>query len=182
MRDIVRIRLTGVSPLVMRGPGGSAVEAGKGRIDDPWRGPDESQWADALWLDRGRLCLPAAVLFDALADAAKLRKMAPAFRDGISLSASAPLRHDGPTSIDELWAEERFRMRSAVCVGRLRHEWRCLPRFERWSAEATVTIDEGRLARPELLKLFETAGSVFGIGAGRPRYGRFSAAETGERA
>jgi len=178
MRDIVQIRLTGLSPLVMRGSAGSAaVQAGEG-----WtrRGPDEAQWAAALWLDQGRLCLPAAVLLDALADAAKLRKLAAAFRDGISLIGSAPLRHDGPASLDELWAEERFRMRSAVCVGRRRHEWRCLPRFERWSAEATLTVDEGRFARRELLDLFETAGSVFGIGVDRPRYGRFSAADTGK--
>ena len=132
------------------------------------------EWAGGLWLDEGLPCIPSAAIEAAFVDAAKTRKRGKAAKAGFVCNGSAMLEYDGPKSIDELWAEEKFRLRASVRVNGGSRTTRTRPRFAEWRAVFEAECVRGLIEEDEVIELFKIAGFRIGIGDWRPKFGRFS--------
>lgn len=119
--------------------------------------------------------IPGDNIWRALYDAAKKSKRGQRVKEGVFISSDInPLVYDGPRTIDDLWADENFRLIASVKVGTSR-TMRCRPRFPRWACRARGILDTDLLDLDELRDIATTAGSIVGLGDWRPRYGRFTA-------
>jgi hypothetical protein len=82
------------------------------------------------------------------------------------------LGHDGPSTIEEAYAEVDMKDIRTVTVNNSKI-LRCRPRFNRWWLEFTVELDETILSFEEFCHALDIAGRQKGLGDYRPRYGRF---------
>lgn len=109
------------------------------------------------------------------AKAAALRRKTRQARAGFMVAEAALLVFDGPTTIHELWADSKFRLRRSVVIGNAR-TMRTRSMFPAgWSADVTASFLPTLLDRSEVLEIFQIAGAQVGIGDWRPRYGRYKA-------
>jgi len=134
------------------------------------------EWFGSLWLEGGKPCIPGEALEATFIDAARTRRRLRAARAGLMVSNAALLEHEGPSSLDELWRSESFRLRHPVRVGNSK-TMRTRPRFGSWGAEFEVTFLASLLDRAEILELYAVAGFSVGLGDWRPRYGKFVVSE-----
>jgi hypothetical protein len=130
------------------------------------------EWFGSLWLDRGRPCVPAEALMASFVAAAKLSKRATEARAGLVVAENAILDYEGPRDLDELWEDTRFRLRTGVRVHGSR-TMRTRPRFDDWSLTFTAHFLPTLLDRDEVIRIYQTAGFVRGIGDWRPQNGSF---------
>jgi hypothetical protein len=135
----------------------------------------ELEWYGGLWLDGLRPCLPCESLEAVFTDGAKTRNKGPAARGGLVVNTPALLDYDGPENLEELWADDTFRLRSGVRVRNAR-TMRTRPRFPTWSANVTASFLPTLLDRVEVIEFFRIGGAL-GIGDWRPRYGKFTVEE-----
>ena len=126
------------------------------------------EWNGSLWLDQGRPCVPAEALMASFVAAAKLIKRTTPARAGLVVEENAILDHDGPRDLDELWEDPRFRLRTGVRVHGSR-TMRTRPRFDDWSLRFTAHFLPTLLDRDEVIRIYQTAGFVRGIGDWRPQ-------------
>jgi hypothetical protein len=84
-----------------------------------------------------------------------------------------PLNHDGPKEIEELYKLEEFRDIRAVTINKNK-VLRARPRFNRWSLEFHLDLNEEFMNIDDLINAIEIGGSQKGLGDYRPRYGRFT--------
>jgi hypothetical protein len=104
-------------------------------------------------------------------DGAKKRNKGTIAKAAFQPDGPALLEYDGPSSLDQLWADERFRYREMVRVqGSLMPRTR--PRFPAWSARISGTFITTMLNRDEIFEFFKLAGA-HGLGDYRPEFGRF---------
>ena len=96
----------------------------------------------------------------------KICKMA-IFIDGI-----LPLIYNGPKTVDKLWADDQYRITTAVRVG-VSRVMRTRPIFRQWELIVPIQFDEGLVDEAVVLKWVEVAGAQIGLSDWRPRYGRF---------
>jgi hypothetical protein len=130
------------------------------------------EWNGSLWLDQGRPCIPSEALMATFVAAAKLTKRAPQARAGLVVEENAVLEYDGPRDLDELWDDPSFRLRTGVRVHGSR-TMRTRPRFDDWSVTFTAHFLPTLLDRNEVVRIYQTAGFVRGIGDWRPQNGTF---------
>lgn len=130
------------------------------------------EWNGSLWLDQGRPCVPAEALMASFVAAAKLTKRAPQARAGLVVESNAVVEYDGPRDLDELWENPRFRLRTGVRVKGSR-TMRTRPRFDDWSVSFTAHYLPTLLDRDEVIRIYQTAGFVRGIGDWRPQNGTY---------
>ena len=123
----------------------------------------------------GRPCLPAQCLKRVLVDGAKKRKKGNIASAAFMPDGPALLEYDGPASVSELWADERFRHRKMVRVHSSRTV-RTRPCFPKWSASISATFLTTMLNRVEVVEFFAIAGP-HGLGDHRPEFGRFMVEE-----
>lgn len=112
-----------------------------------------------------------------LREAAALQRLGKAVERGVLVHGAEgvdmlPLLYAGPRSVDELVADQNFRLRSSVGVNQKR-TMRTRPRFPGWRLECEVLIDESQLSKEQFLDIAAMAGRMIGLGDYRPRYGRF---------
>lgn len=88
------------------------------------------------------------------------------------------LLHNGPKTLDELWADDRFHDIRAAGVGRNKVQ-RCRPAFPVWGLVTEAYLDDSVLDLKVLQVIAEKAGSLAGIGDYRPEksgtFGRYTA-------
>ena len=89
--------------------------------------------------------------------------------------SNTKLEYEGPRKPDQLWADERFRLRAPAKVGAVR-VIRTRPRFDDWSATIVVKYLPTLLNPGEIRGFLVAAGEQIGIGDWRPRFGRFQVA------
>lgn len=118
-------------------------------------------------------CLPGEVLEATIVGAGRTRKLGKQVQSGVYVLKDAPLKYDGPTDPDELWLDERFRLRRSVKVQRARI-MRTRPKFDKWTADVTISLYETDIDKKTVEELMTIAGELVGVGDWRPRYGRFS--------
>jgi hypothetical protein len=133
-----------------------------------------TEWGGCLWLSNGRPCIPPETVDAVFVKAARTRSRGPAAEAGFCCTGPALLQYDGPTDLEELWADEAFRLRLPVAVNGRNRTIRTRPRFAEWKAVIEAECVTGLIEEDEVLELFEVAGFRIGIGDWRPKYGRFS--------
>lgn len=80
--------------------------------------------------------------------------------------------HDGPTAIEKLRSDKRFRDIRAVRVQQARI-LRTRPRFDTWSAAVSITVIPDIVNPDDVLRFLGNAGMAVGVGDYRPKFGRF---------
>ena len=184
-RETLRVRLRGTAPLLMR----------SSRLADPL---DEftialerltrkriklradhmaiakTEWAGGMWTSDGAPCVPGAAIASCLLQAAKARKAGASVRAGVSVAGLPLLAYDGPKDLEELWEDERFRLRVPVRIRGIR-TMRTRARFPNWSLETEIRYLPSLVARRDLLDDLVVGGDTIGLGDWRPVFGSFSA-------
>ena len=116
--------------------------------------------------------IPAHNILACIRDAAKITRRGTDVKRGVIVLGDAPLIYDGPRTIDEMWADGRFRdTRSVRLSGRVQ---RTRPMFPRgWQIEAEIRFSEEIIDRESLISVQREAGEYVGVGDYRERFGRF---------
>jgi hypothetical protein len=183
----IRLRLEGTRPLLMH----------SGRLADPLdpaaldlahitaKRPktradleeiSRREWYGGLWLHGGRPCIPQEALEGVFVDAARATRRGKAARAGVAVEHPALLIYPGPSTIDELWLDENFKLRHAVKIQQAK-TMRTRPRFSVWAAEFEVEYFPSLFDRRAVVDTFVSGGFCVGIGDWRPKFGRFSVRE-----
>ena len=132
----------------------------------------ELEYLGSLYLQGGEPCLPAEMLEAALIKVAQSERRGPKAKAGLVVRDDLRLTYDGPKDPHALWADDRFRLRSAVRIGASRI-MRTRPMFPEWSAELVVDFIPALLNPQDVRSFVVTAGEQVGLGDWRPRFGRF---------
>jgi hypothetical protein len=183
----INLKFIGVSPLLMHNgrladpldPNTMALAAVTGKRKKTRADHEriaELEWYGGLWLDGLRPCLPCEAIEATFTDGAQTRNKGPTARAGLVVNTPALLHYEGPDSLEDLWADEKFRLRTGVRVRNAR-TMRTRPRFPTWSAQVTASFLPTLLDRAEVVEFFRIAGSL-GVGDWRPRYGKFIVEES----
>ena len=114
-------------------------------------------------------------LFDALlVNGAKKSKEGQLAKSSVFCLNHARLEYDGPRTVDELWADERFRFSAIVRVGTARVA-RMRPVFEVWSCVVELNVETTLVNPARVDEWLTVAGTQVGVGDWRPQNGRFVA-------
>lgn len=180
-----RVRLTGVSPLIMHNATElvdpisptmeeirSITSKKKKTADDYWA-KFKLEWKAGLWLNpEGRIVIPRNALLAMVRDSAKT------WNDGkeITRSAEVPndalLEYDGPNDPEKLWERGPFRDVRSVKVQQSR-VMRCRPIFRQWAVEFDFMWLAEFVDEHMINQYLANGGFRIGIGDFRPYYGRF---------
>lgn len=119
-------------------------------------------------------CWPAENVEAMIRSGAKKSRGGEAAKIGVSVMDDFPLLYDGPTTADELWADERFHFYSMPLPrGGGARTVNCRARFSPWEFKFDVLLDT-RLADPDQFRRWlHDAGWRVGLSAWTPKYGRF---------
>ena len=84
------------------------------------------------------------------------------------------LEYNGPKTKDELYADDRFKLRKGVCVQKAR-VIRLRPMIPTgWKLAFELEYDDSVVDAKSIWKAAEDAGALIGLGDWRPKFGRFS--------
>lgn len=182
----IALKLIGVGPMLMHSArladpldtltkALAAVTSKRVKTDADYDRIAELEWRGGLWLADGRPCLPPHCLKAVVVEGARRRKKGNIAKAAFLADGPALLEYDGPTTLAELWNDERFRHREMVRV-RDALTARTRPCFPEWSARVDATYLPSMINRTELIEFFRLAGP-HGLGDRRPDYGRFRVEE-----
>ena len=183
-------KIVGVSPLLMHN-GQLAdpmnkwaralkeISAKRKKVEADYEELARLEWYGSLYLDvdSGGIVIPGYVFEACLigkGGAARKERMGKEAAAALWVMDDMPLLYNGPTNLEELWKDERFRLVVGVKVGQSR-VMRTRPMFKKWSAEPTITYDPDLLDEEMIHRWVDVAGSQVGLGDWRPRFGRFEA-------
>lgn len=130
------------------------------------------EWFGSLYLLEGKPCLPGEVLEAAFAGAARKQKKGKQAQAGIFCNGNYPLIFDGARKPEELWVDEKYRLRVRARVQQ-NSVMRTRPMFPEWSCKIQVEYDDGLLNEQQVKDIVRVTGEIVGIGDWRPKYGRF---------
>jgi len=133
------------------------------------------EWYGGLYSDGGVVVQPTSKLRKCLINTARINKQGKTVERALNFSElNVPLAHDGPSSIDEIYNDQKFTSRLSVGVQGKR-VMRVRPKFPAWAMQVTgLFIEDAGMNFDELQRLVELAGQVEGIGDNRVNgYGRF---------
>ncbi len=176
------LRLVGVGPMLMHSSrladpldpqtkALAAITSKRAKTDADHERISELEWHGGLWLYGGLPCLPPQAVKSVLVDGAKKVNRGTTARAAFLPDGPAMLEYDGPKSIPELWADERFRYRAMVRVNQSLTV-RTRPCFPEWSATVSATFLSTMINRAQVIEFFRNAGP-HGVGDFRPDFGRF---------
>jgi hypothetical protein len=149
----------------------SAITSKRLKTDADHERIAELEWHGSLWLFNGQPCLPPHTLKRVFVDGAKQRRKGVVAKAAFRADGPAILKYEGPPTVQELWADERFRHREIVRV----HDAltvRTRPCFPEWSADVRATFLPSMINRAEIIEFFRISGP-YGVGDYRPEFGRF---------
>ena len=184
----IAIELTGTSPLLCHNPRMVDPEfelnrqikiltAKRKKTDEDLKQIERLEWYGGLYEENGIVVQPTSKVRKCIIGAAKISKMGKTIERALSFGTlNVPLIHDGPKTIDEIFAEKRFHSRLSVGIGQKR-VMRVRPQFFPWALRVTgLFVEDAGLNFDDFLRIVELAGVVEGIGDNRVNgYGRFTA-------
>lgn len=121
----------------------------------------------------GRVILPQLNIRKSLIEGARRYKLGKHIEKGVIVLDDAVLNYTGPNSIDKLWDNGKFLDARTVVIGRAK-VMAYRPRFNEWSAEVEVMVDPEVINVSDVMKSWEAAGNLIGIGDFRPLFGRYT--------
>lgn len=183
--ETMKLRFTGQRPLMLHNgrladPTSEVTRAIKeltgqrSKTEAVFKEIKKLEWLGCLYTDaEGSICVTEDMVLGAGIAGSKSIKKGPAFKAAV-LGAEPfyKLKYDGPADPLELFEDERFVDYRAVVVQRNR-TMRARPRFDTWSLDVELIIDDSAINPKDVFTSFETAGRLIGIGDFRPRFGRF---------
>jgi hypothetical protein len=126
----------------------------------------------SLYLKDGKPCIPAEWLEAAMIGAAKKFKRGMDAKAGIFVDQHFPLIYEGPTDPKEMWEDGRFVFRTGVKQSGSRvYKTRAI--FNDWKSEIEINYLTSIFNERDIKEFLAKAGAVVGIGAWRPKFGRF---------
>lgn len=186
----IRIELIGTSPLLMHNPRMvdpefeinrqiKALTSKRKKTDEDLKTIERLEWYGGLhtYQLNGELivCQPTSKVRKCLVETAKINKLGKAVERALSFKdLNAPLVYEGPSDIDELFADKRFHSRLPVGIGGKR-VIRVRPMFSSWGLTVDgVFVEDAGLNWDEFERIVVLAGIVGGIGDNRKNgYGKF---------
>jgi hypothetical protein len=176
-------KITGVAPLIhhngqtadplnQHSKSIAEISGKRKKTDADFREMARREWYAGLYLFNGEPCIPFQMLESALVQGSKKEKRGPAAKAGLLVESHTPLQYDGPRNPNELWEDERFRLRVPVRVGTSRVV-RTRPMFDNWSASVVVKYLPELLNEKDVRSFLVSVGEQIGLGDWRPRFGRF---------
>ena len=128
--------------------------------------------------DDGKIVMPDVNLMATIIEGAKKFKKGPAAKAGVFVDGHGDFDfpHKGDKSPKALWESKKFADRRRVTIQR-NSIIRVRPRFNDWSCEFELELDEGICDLSDVKQWLETAGNRSGLGDYRPMYGRFEVVE-----
>lgn len=179
------IRAKGVSPLLMHSdrfanPLDPMTKAHKEltgkrkKTDDDHEAIAKSEWFGSLYLDPDiGPFIPGQNVESCIVAGAKLQKLGTACKRGLSvLEDKIKVEYTGTRDPEKLYDKKEFVDIRSVKVGTAKI-MRCRPKFNQWSVQFTVLLNETILDAQEVVKAIEDAGLMCGLGDYRPRFGKF---------
>jgi len=138
----------------------------------------ELEFKGGIYFDAdNKVCLPARVILATLHEGAKLTRGGQDFLRSVTiLGETFPLKHDGPSDFDSLWAKRQdYWYQAMVTIGTSK-VLRTRPCFHNWSVTFTVAFNPDGIEEQDLLRYIRDAGLFCGIGDGRSKLqaGRYS--------
>jgi len=184
MWKTLNVRLVGATPLLMhRGlladpldPFTKAIKEVSGRrkkSDADFEELARLEFLGSLYLHDGAPCLPGEMIEACIVAGARRTKDGKQATAGVLCPSNYPLAYNGPRSPEDLWKDDRFRLRALVKVG-MGRVVRTRPRFDQWSCDVPVDFNDDLVNAKSLANWLTTAGLELGIGDWRPRFGRFT--------
>lgn len=151
----------------------SEIAKKRGKTEQDHREMARREFMGGLYVNGNGPCLPAWNILRCLQDGAKRHKRGKDVLRGVfPLTEHADMLYDGPRDPVELWQSGGFFLRKGVGVNRQR-VIRTRPMFTEWRCELLVEVDPKVFDLHDLRIAWEEAGTYYGIGDGRPIYGRF---------
>jgi len=187
----LRLRITGVRPILLHNgqladplnqhsKAMKQISGKRNKTDSDHLQMAKLEFMGALYWNKDLgVILPPEVLEATAICGAKKLKSGPKAKAGLIFEKMAKLEYDGPTGLEELWADERFRLTIGVKVGASR-VMRTRPKFDEWSAVIEFDYDDAIANKTEVVEWFYRAGMEVGMCDWRPKYGRFSVAFAGD--
>jgi len=127
-----------------------------------------------LYLNKDKqVIIPSHLVEATLVCAARKTKLGKQATGAISIMNDAVLKYDGPTDLEELFADDDHRFTNMVVVQRNRVT-RTRPMFKNWEASFELQYDEAILDEAQIKEILVTAGNQIGFGDWRPRFGLFN--------
>jgi len=182
----LKFKITGVAPLILHN-GQTAdplnqhsksiaeITGKRKKTDADYREVARREWFAGLYLYNGEPCIPFQMLEASLIEGAKKHRRGPAAKAGIIVETHTPIMYDGPRKPEELWEDERFRIRVAAKVGTSK-VMRTRPFFPQWSIDPVIKYLPDLLNAAEVETFVTAIGLQVGLGDWRPRFGRFTSA------
>jgi hypothetical protein len=99
----------------------------------------------------------------------KEKKLAKA---GVYSPHQAVFEYEGPTTAEQLWQDDRFRLTRIVRVQNARIV-RTRPIFPTWQATIILNIEDTVVNVTRVTEWLTRAGQIVGLGDWRPQYDRF---------
>lgn len=154
----------------------AAITGKRKKTEDDRRAIERLEWYGGLYIQEGfpGPVLPTGNIRKCLIQAAKISKQGLMVQRALHFSELyVPITHDGPTDIDELFANKAYHNRAAVGIGGKR-TMRVRPQFPRWAVVADAMLLDDVMDVDDLRRVMERAGAAEGLGDGRALgFGRF---------
>ena len=155
------------------------ITSKRNKTDDDYRRLADLEWEGSLYLDaEERVVVPGENIEGMLADAGAKHKCRDAVRMGVICDGLWRLEYDGPTDLDALRADARFRDKRRVPV-KQSAVIRCRPIFVPWALAFTVHFLPDVLSEDRVIQLLNVGGRIIGLGDYTPKYGRFEVVSAG---
>jgi hypothetical protein len=184
----ITITLTGTTPLLMHNPRLVDPEfditrqikeltSKRKKTDADLKQIGRLEWFGGIYEENGRVVQPTSKVRKCLVNTARMSKLGKAVERALSFrTLYAPLIHDGPQKIEQLFTQSRYHSRLSVGVGTSR-VMRVRPQFPVWELSVSgLFVEDAGLNVDEFERIVELAGVVEGLGDNRVNgYGRFTA-------
>ncbi len=134
------------------------------------------QFESSLYINDGVYVIPRDHFLKSLELAAKELKLSKRFKNGLFIIKDSVL--DFPEK--ELSPEELYKDKNHVNIDVVRKSKSksvaiCRPIFAKWRTEVEILYWDEKLSEEDIIRLFDVAGSNYGVGAYRQKYGSFTA-------
>lgn len=177
-------RITGVAPLIVHNGQTSnplnewakalkKVSSKRNKTDADFEEMAKIEWYASLYLKGGVPCLPGENWERLLLDAGRKLKLGKQVQAGSFCPDAFLIEYDGPTDVDALFKDERFRFTSSVRVNGNR-VMRTRARFDDWACTIEIKYDPQMLDLGQMNQIMTIGGENIGCGDWRPKFGRFT--------
>lgn len=149
------------------------ISSKRKKVDADFEALAKLEYYGGLYMGPSGPVIPGVMVEAAIREGAKKTKEGKVAQSAVFVPADSKLIYQGPSTAEELWADEQFRNVAIVNVQRSRIV-RTRPMFSAWEITPPVNFEDTLVTKEKVLDWLTTAGLQCGIGDWRPRYGRFS--------